>query len=217
MISVHVEVLPHLHRTMHAIKALGVKAGVVLNPSTPVVAIEEVAGDVDFVLVMSVNPGFGGQTFIPRSESKVAEVRALLDRCRQVPAPVEIDGGIDLTTVGRVVKAGARILVAGSAIFHAPDPERATRELQAAADIGSRVAGLAVSAPRCLSRVRVRYAETDQMGVVYHANYFVWFEVGRTDLLRVRGLDLSGNGSRRTLAARDRGALRLQAVGAIRR
>ena len=80
MISVHVEVLPHLHRTVHAIKALGVKAGVVLNPATPVGALEEIAGDVDFVLVMSVNPGFGGQTFIPRSESKVREVRALLDR-----------------------------------------------------------------------------------------------------------------------------------------
>ena len=83
MISVHVEVLPHLHRTIHAIKALGVKAGVVLNPSTPIVAISEVATDVDFVLVMSVNPGFGGQTFIPRSESKVAEVRSLLDRARR--------------------------------------------------------------------------------------------------------------------------------------
>src|SRR5881398_1247765 len=82
MISVHVEVLPHLHRTIQAIKALGVKAGVVLNPSTPVVDISEVAADVDFVLVMSVNPGFGGQSFIPRSESKVAEVRALLDGAR---------------------------------------------------------------------------------------------------------------------------------------
>src|SRR5581483_10607451 len=80
MMSVHVEVLPHLHRTVQAIKALGVKAGVVLNPSTPVVLIEEIARDVDYVLVMSVNPGFGGQTFIPRSESKVKNVRALLDR-----------------------------------------------------------------------------------------------------------------------------------------
>src|SRR2546427_11701162 len=131
MISVHVEVLPHLHRTIQAIKALGVKAGVVLNPSTPVVDISEVAADVDFVLVMSVNPGFGGQTFIPRSESKVAEVRALLDAAGSA-APIEVDGGIDLTTVGRVVRAGARILVAGSAIFHAPNPERATVELRAA-------------------------------------------------------------------------------------
>jgi ribulose-phosphate 3-epimerase len=132
MISVHVEVLPHLHRTVHAIKALGLKAGVVLNPSTPVVALEQIAGDVDYVLVMSVNPGFGGQTFIPRSESKVREVRALLDRAGN-QAAVEIDGGIDLGNVARVVSAGARILVAGSAVFHTPDPERATRELKAAA------------------------------------------------------------------------------------
>ena len=132
MISVHVEVLPHLHRTVHAIKALGAKAGVVLNPSTPVGTLEEIAGDVDYVLVMSVNPGFGGQTFIPRSEHKVTAVRALLDRAGN-QAPVEIDGGIDHQNVGRVVAAGARIIVAGSAVFHSGDPERATRELKAAA------------------------------------------------------------------------------------
>ena len=132
MISVHVEALPHLHRTVQAIQALGAKAGVALNPSTPVVALEQIAGDVDFVLVMSVNPGFGGQTFIPRSESKVKEVRALLDRTSNA-APVEIDGGIDRQNVGRIVSAGARIIVAGSAVFHTPDPERATRELKAAA------------------------------------------------------------------------------------
>ncbi|HEY2906353.1 MAG TPA: ribulose-phosphate 3-epimerase [Vicinamibacterales bacterium] len=132
MISVHVEVLPHLHRTVHAIKALGIKAGVVLNPATPVGSLEQIAADVDYVLVMSVNPGFGGQTFIPRSESKVREVRALLDRAGN-RASIEIDGGIDTSNVARVVAAGARIIVAGSAIFHAPDPERATRELKAAA------------------------------------------------------------------------------------
>src|SRR5712671_2830894 len=132
MISVHVEVLPHLHRTIHAIKALGVKAGVVLNPSTPVIDISEVAADVDFVLVMSVNPGFGGQSFIPRSEFKLREVRALLDSAGN-KGLVEVDGGIDMTTVGRVVKAGARMLVAGNAIFGTPDPERAARELKAAA------------------------------------------------------------------------------------
>ena len=132
MISVHVEILPHLHRTVHAIKALGARAGVVLNPSTPVGALAEIAGDVDYVLVMSVNPGFGGQTFIPRSESKVREVRALLDSVGS-RAPVEIDGGIDQHNVGRVVAAGAGIIVAGSAVFHQPDPERATRELKAAA------------------------------------------------------------------------------------
>ena len=111
MMSVHVEVLPHLHRTVHAIKALGAKAGVVLNPSTPVVALEQIAPDVDYVLVMSVNPGFGGQTFIPRSEAKVKDIRAFLDRVGN-PAPVEIDGGIDTVTAPRVVAAGARILVA---------------------------------------------------------------------------------------------------------
>ena len=132
MISVHVEVLPHLHRTIQALKAAGVKAGVVLNPGTPVAAIHEIAADLDYVLVMSVNPGFGGQTFIPRSESKVRAVRALLDAAGNA-APVEIDGGIDLHTVGRVVAAGARMIVAGSAVFHTPDPERAVRELKAAA------------------------------------------------------------------------------------
>src|SRR5207249_1940400 len=96
MISVHVEVLPHLHRTVHAIKALGVKAGVALNPATPVSSLEQIAGDVDFVLVMSVNPGFGGQTFIPRSEPKVRDVRSMLDRTGNAAAPIEIDGGIDI-------------------------------------------------------------------------------------------------------------------------
>jgi ribulose-phosphate 3-epimerase len=134
MISVHLEVLPHLHRTVHAIKTLGVKAGVVINPATPVGALEEIAGDVDFILVMSVNPGFGGQSFIPRSESKVADVRRLLDRAGNTKAPIEIDGGIDATTATKVVAAGARILVAGNAIFNTPDPERATRDLKALAN-----------------------------------------------------------------------------------
>jgi ribulose-phosphate 3-epimerase len=132
MVSVHVEVLPHLHRSIGFIKSLGAKAGVVLNPSTPVVTIEEVAADVDFVLVMSVNPGFGGQVFIPRSLDKIRAVRALLDRAGN-RAPVEVDGGIDLTTVGRVVAAGAEILVAGHAVFGGGDPEGAARALKARA------------------------------------------------------------------------------------
>ena len=131
MISVHVEVLPHLHRTLQLIRSLGVKAGVVINPSTAVSAIEEVAGDVDYVLVMSVNPGFGGQTFIPRSESKIRTVRALLDAAGN-RAPVEVDGGVDLTNAARVVAAGAEILVSGQAIFGSSDPERATRALREA-------------------------------------------------------------------------------------
>jgi ribulose-phosphate 3-epimerase len=131
-VSVHVEVLPHLHRTIDAIKKRGAKAGVVLNPSTPVVSLENVAGDVDYVLVMSVNPGFGGQTFIRRSVEKIRQVRALLGSAGNA-APVEVDGGVDLTTVADVVTAGADMLVAGNAIFGTADAERAARELRAAA------------------------------------------------------------------------------------
>jgi ribulose-phosphate 3-epimerase len=133
MISVHVEVLPHLHRTIHLIKSFGARAGAALNPSTPLAAIEEVAADLDHVLVMSVNPGFGGQTFIERSESKIRAVAELLQRNGN-PAPIEVDGGVDRETVGRVVAAGATILVAGQAIFGTPDAEAATRELRAAAE-----------------------------------------------------------------------------------
>ncbi len=138
MISVHVEVLPHLHRTIQAIKALGAKAGVALNPSTPVGALEEIAGDVDHILVMSVNPGFGGQTFIPRSESKIRAIRDLLDR-EGNRAPIEVDGGVDGSNAARIVEAGATILVAGNSIFGSGDPERATRELRAAATLRARV------------------------------------------------------------------------------
>jgi ribulose-phosphate 3-epimerase len=137
MVSVHVEVLPHLHRTIAEIKRLGAKAGVVLNPSTPVSAIEEVAGDVEFVLVMSVNPGFGGQKFIPGSVRKIAALRALLDRAGN-PAPIEVDGGIDLTTVAQVVKAGAEWLVAGNAIFAGGQAELAARQLKDAAVAAAR-------------------------------------------------------------------------------
>lgn len=132
MLSVHVEVLPHLHRTLGAIKALGAQAGAVLNPSTPVSALEEVAGDVDFVLVMSVNPGFGGQRFIPASLGKIRRVRALLDGAGN-PAPVEVDGGVDLHIVRPVVQAGAAILVAGHAVFAGGDPAGAVRALREAA------------------------------------------------------------------------------------
>ena len=132
MLSVHVEVLPHLHRSIHYIKSLGAKAGVAINPSTPVSALEEVAGDVDHVLVMSVNPGFGGQTFIPRSESKIQAIRALLDAAGN-PAPIEVDGGVDSSNAARLVAAGATILVAGNAIFGTPDPAAATRAIRAAA------------------------------------------------------------------------------------
>ena len=136
MISVHVEALPHLHRTIHFIKDLGVLAGVAINPATPVAALEEIAADLDHVLVMSVNPGFGGQTFIPRSESKIQAVRTLLER-EGSRAVVEVDGGVDRSNAARLVAAGATILVAGNSIFGTPDPERATRELRAAASPGA--------------------------------------------------------------------------------
>ena len=131
-VTVHAEAAVHLHRTIHFIQSLGAKAGVALNPATPVSALEQIAGDVDYVLVMTVNPGFGGQTFIPRSESKVRAVRDLLRR-EGSRAPIEVDGGIDVRTAPGIVAAGADILVAGNAVFGAPDPERAIRELRAAA------------------------------------------------------------------------------------
>jgi ribulose-phosphate 3-epimerase len=132
MISVHAEAVRHLHRTIHFIKGLGARAGVAINPATPIAAIEEIAEDVDHILVMSVNPGFGGQTFIARTESKITAVRALLDRSGN-NAPIEVDGGVDLTNIARVVAAGARIIVVGNAIFGSRDVEGATREMAAAA------------------------------------------------------------------------------------
>jgi ribulose-phosphate 3-epimerase len=139
MLSVHQEVLPHLHRTVSYIKSRDVRAGVVLNPATPVSVLEEIANDVDFVLVMSVNPGFGGQAFIRDSIEKVRRVRDLLTRTGS-RAAIEIDGGIDRTNAAEVVAAGASILVAGSAIFGTSDPEEATRALRAASStaVGSR-------------------------------------------------------------------------------
>ena len=132
MVSVHVEVVPHLHRTICLIKKLGARAGAVLNPSTPAIALQDIATELDYVLVMSVNPGFGGQAFIPHSVEKVRHVRALLTEAG-ASAPIEIDGGIDEETAPKVVAAGATILVAGQAIFGTSDPEEATRALRAAA------------------------------------------------------------------------------------
>ena len=132
MLSVHVEAVPHLHRTLSRIKQLGVKAGAVLNPSTPALMLEDVAGLVDFVLVMSVNPGFGGQTFIPHSLDKLRRVREVL-RAAGSQAPIEIDGGVDATNIADVVRAGASIIVAGQAVFGQGDPEKATRALRDAA------------------------------------------------------------------------------------
>ncbi len=131
-VTVHVEAVVHLHRTVQLIKSTGALAGVALNPATPVVWLEDIAGDLDYVLVMTVNPGFGAQTFIARSESKVRAVRELLRR-DGLSIPIEVDGGIDVHTAPRIVAAGADILVAGNSIFNTPDPARAARELRAAA------------------------------------------------------------------------------------
>ena len=133
MVSVHVEAVRHLNRTVAFIRKLGAKAGVVINPGTPASSLEAIAPDVDFVLVMSVNPGFGGQAFIPHSLDKLRRVRAVLDGAGS-SALIEIDGGIDGSNVGDVVAAGANILVAGQAIFGTADPEGATRALRASAN-----------------------------------------------------------------------------------
>ena len=129
MVSVHVEADPHLHRTVMAIKAAGAQGGVVLNPSTPVSAVEEALQFVDYVLVMSVNPGFGGQKFIPQSIDKVKRLRAMILE-RQLNVRIEIDGGVDRSNIEKVVAAGAEIIVAGSAIFGKPDAEAAVKELR---------------------------------------------------------------------------------------
>lgn len=132
MISVHVEVLPHLHRTLTHIRQLGVKAGAAINPSTPISALSEVASLLDHVLVMSVNPGFGGQSFIPQSTHKVAAVREWLQRAGS-SAAIEVDGGVDLSNAGALVAAGATILVAGASIYGTPDPAAALQALRRAA------------------------------------------------------------------------------------
>jgi len=133
MISVHVEAVPHLHRTLSYIRSLGALAGAVINPATPAAALEAIAGDLDFVVVMSVNPGFGGQKFIPHSLDKIRRVRAVLGAAGS-SAPIEIDGGVDATNIEAIAAAGASIFVAGNAIFGTPDPEAATRALRARAE-----------------------------------------------------------------------------------
>ena len=129
-VSVHHEADPHLHRTLGAIRASGAKAGVVLNPGTPVEVLTDLVGEFDFVLLMSVNPGFGGQSFIPRVLDKVRRLDAMRSE-RGVPFMIQIDGGVGLGNAAELVKAGADVLVAGNAVFKAPDPLEAIRALQA--------------------------------------------------------------------------------------
>ena len=131
MVSIHIEADPHAHRTLSAIRAAGAQAGIVVNPATPLSALDEAIKFADYVLLMSVNPGFGGQTFIPESLDKVRRLRKMIDE-RGLKARIEIDGGIDAENIAEVATAGAEIIVSGSAIFGAPDPAVALRKLREA-------------------------------------------------------------------------------------
>ena len=118
LITVHVETCPHLNRTIQQIKNLGLKAGITLNPGTPLVSLEQVLGEVDLVLVMSVEPGFGGQAYLPSSTRKIAQLHRLLQESNLEHVDLEVDGGINTSTAAEVVFAGANVLVAGSSIFN---------------------------------------------------------------------------------------------------
>ncbi|HSS21408.1 MAG TPA: ribulose-phosphate 3-epimerase [Pyrinomonadaceae bacterium] len=131
MVSVHVEADAHLHRTLTTIKSAGAQAGVVINPATPVASLVEALPYADYVLIMSVNPGFGGQKFIETSIGKLRQLRQMITE-RQLDVRIEIDGGIDLENIGAVVAAGAEIIVAGSAVFGAKSPENAVKSLREA-------------------------------------------------------------------------------------
>jgi ribulose-phosphate 3-epimerase len=129
VLTVHVETCPHLHRTIQQIKEFGVKAGVTLNPATSLASVEEVLPDVDLVLVMSVNPGFGGQSYIPGSTARIARLRQMLDERGLARVELEVDGGIKAHNTAEVVAAGATVLVVGSAVFN--------REASVAANIAA--------------------------------------------------------------------------------
>ncbi len=134
VVTVHAEACRHLHRTVQRIRQLGAKAGVALNPATPLSTVEELAADLDLLLVMSVNPGFGGQAFIPGSVDKGARARALLDHAGSA-AEIEVDGGVDASNVATLVDAGATVLVAGSAVYRHPEgPGAGVRTLRSAGE-----------------------------------------------------------------------------------
>ena len=118
-ITVHVETCPHLHRTLQAIRELGLRPGVTLNPATPLSSLEEILPEVDLVLIMSVNPGYGGQAYIPASTNKIRRLRAMLDAIDSA-ADLEVDGGVSPTNAAQITAAGADVLVAGTAIFGGP-------------------------------------------------------------------------------------------------
>lgn len=129
MLTVHYEACTHLHRVVEQIKSAGMKAGVALNPHTPVSLLEDIVSDADMILIMSVNPGFGGQRFIENSVEKVVRLREMIDR-KGASAWIQVDGGVNVETGHRLVEAGADVLVAGSAVFRSDDPARVIRELK---------------------------------------------------------------------------------------
>ena len=131
-VSVHQEAVPHLQRQVAFLRERGVRAGVALNPATPLVTLDEILPELDYVLVMSVNPGFGGQKFIPATLEKIRRLHAII-RDRGLKAQIEVDGGVDLSNIRALVEAGAEVLVAGSAVFGHGDPEAAARRLIEAA------------------------------------------------------------------------------------
>jgi len=135
-LTVHVEACPHLHRTVQSIKERGVKAGVTLNPATSLSTIEEIIADADLLLIMSVNPGFGGQHFIPSVLSKIERARQLIDRTGS-HAVLEVDGGVKVDNAGQIIHAGADILVAGSAIFCSDDYKASITAMRDAAHSGA--------------------------------------------------------------------------------
>ena len=128
-LTVHFEACPHLHRNIEQIKHLGMKAGVAINPHTPVHFLTDIIEDVDIVLIMSVNPGFGGQKFIPHTIDKVRELKHLI-RTKGAYALIEIDGGVDLTNAAALIHSGADVLVAGSSVFKAADPKAVIAQLK---------------------------------------------------------------------------------------
>lgn len=130
MMNVHYETCVHLHRTVNEIRKAGMKAGVTLNPHTPVCLLEDIVRDVDMVLLMSVNPGFSGQSFIEHSVKKVVRLRELIDRTGS-KALIEVDGGVNLQTGKRLIEAGADVLVAGNFVFKSPDPRATIQALKA--------------------------------------------------------------------------------------
>lgn len=130
ILTVHIEACPHLHRTLQKIKALGMKAGIALNPHTAVSQLEEIVADADMVLIMSVNPGFGGQKFIENSYAKISRLREIADK-KHHNLIIEVDGGVDTANAAKLYAAGANALVAGNAIFKANKPEEVIAQLKA--------------------------------------------------------------------------------------